>query len=203
MALLFEGFESALMACSLIVILPGLAAVLSAGRSVVPALAAYAVAVAALSWLRFSDRGGGVGPALIALALGLATVLLVGPVLAGRRPSTARVDVPVIGGGFMAGVAAAELWRPCVGFEFGQVVNGLPGRGPSGFALMAVYLAGVLSPLIGVVAIHQLLPDRIRERIEPWSLAIGGTALGLLALATAAGLHDELVGKLFEWSVEA
>lgn len=194
-ALLGEGFESALMACSLIVILPGLATAMAARAAAIPALSAYGFAVLALSWLRFSDRGGGFEPLLIAVALAATIVLLLVPQLN-------RTDLAAIGGGLLAGGAAAELWRPCVGFEFGEVLNSLPDRGPEGFGLMAVYLAGVLSPLVAFGAVHHLVPDRILERIEPvW--AVGGAVLiGLLSLATAVGLHDELVGQLFRWSLE-
>ncbi|MEM9565063.1 MAG: hypothetical protein AAGA93_20735 [Actinomycetota bacterium] len=202
MNLLAEGFESALMACSLIVILPGLATAMAARRDVIPALAAYGVAISVLSWVRFSDRGGGFTPLLIALALGLAVVALVVPRLAGRPPSPTGDRVGAMIGGVLAGGAAAELWRPCVGLEFGRVLNELPDRGATGLGQMVVYLLGVLSPLVAAGAVHQLLPEGMRQRAEPWLVGIGGTALALLALATAAGLHDELVGQLFEWSIE-
>ncbi len=196
MDLLAEGFESALMACSLIVLIPGVATALAARRAAVPALAAFSVAVLTASWLRFSDRVGGLEPIPIAVLLAAATAVLVVPRLSRRELSG-------LGGGLLAGVGAAELWRPCVGFEFGQVLNSLPGRGPSGFALLAVYLLGLLSPLVAVGAAHHLLPDRQRRRAEPWLAGAGGVVLGALALATAVGLHDDLVGKLFEWSLES
>ncbi|MEM7274469.1 MAG: hypothetical protein AAF547_15395 [Actinomycetota bacterium] len=195
MALLGEGFESALMACSLIILLPGLATAMAARAAAIPALAYYSAAVLALSWLRFSDRGGGFAPLLIAAALAATVAVLF-------IPKLNRSDLSAIGGGLLAGGAAAELWRPCVGFEFGAVLNSLPERGLSGLWLMAVYLFGVLSPLVAIGAIHHLTPDRILERVEPWWAIVGATGLGLLSLATAAGLHDELVGKLFEWSLE-
>ncbi len=116
-------------------------------------------------------------------------------------PRLSGLELSSIGGGLLAGGASAELWRPCVGLEFGQVLNSLPDRGPSGFGLMAVYLLGVLSPLLALGAIHHLVPERIRERAEPWLAVVGTVALGALALATAVGLHDDLVGKLFEWSL--
>ncbi|MEL6986075.1 MAG: hypothetical protein AAFO29_26840, partial [Actinomycetota bacterium] len=108
-----------------------------------------------------------------------------------------------VGGGLLAGAASAELWRPCVGLEFGQVLNSLPDRGLSGLGLMAVYLLGVLSPLAAVGALHHLVPEQHREWAEPWMAGVGALALGALALATAVGLHDDLVGKLFEWSLDS
>lgn len=195
MDLLAEGFESALMACSLIILAPGVATALAARRAAVPALGSFSLAVLVASWLRFSDRGGGLEPILIA-------IVLAGAVATFAVPRLSRRELSAVGGGLLAGGASAELWRPCVGFEFGQVLNSLPGRGPSGLGLMALYLLGVLSPLLAVGAIHHLVPARYREPAEPWLAAIGAAALGALALATAFGLHDDLVGKLFEWSIE-
>jgi len=194
MDLLGEGFESALMACSLIILAPGVATALAARRAAIPALGAFSLAVLAASWLRFSDRGGGLEPILIAIVLAGAVAVFAIPRLSGH-------ELSAVGGGLLAGAASAELWRPCVGFEFGQILNSLPDRGPSGFGLMAVYLLGVLSPLLALGAIHHLVPERFRERAEPALAAVGAVALGALALATAFGLHDDLVGKLFEWSL--
>jgi cytochrome c biogenesis protein CcdA len=195
MDLLAEGFESALMACSLIILAPGVATALAARRAAIPALGAFSLAVLAASWLRFSDRGGGLDPLLIAIVLGAA-------VGAFAIPRLSHHEASAVGGGLLAGTASAELWRPCVGFEFGQVLNSLPDRGPSGFGQMAVYLVGVLSPLLALGAVHHLVPEHLRDRAEPWLGPVGALALGALALATALGLHDDLVGKLFEWSIE-
>lgn len=195
MDLLAEGFESALMACSLIILAPGVATALAARRAAIPALAAFSAAVLGASWLRFSDRGGGLEPILIAVVLAAAVAVF-------AIPRLSRHELSAVGGGILAGGASAELWRPCVGLEFGQVLNSLPGRGVSGFGLMAVYLVGVLSPLLAIGAVHHLVPERYREAAEPWLAGIGAIALGALALATALGLHDDLVGKLFEWSLE-
>jgi len=116
-------------------------------------------------------------------------------------PFISRADVAALPAGLLAGGAAAELWRPCVGAEFGLLLNQLPDRNLSGLGLMAVYLFGTLSPLIVLGALHHLTPDWILERLEPiWAVA-GGVLLSLLAIATALGYHETLVGHLFEWSV--
>lgn len=192
--LLGEGFESALLACSLILLVPGAAVGLTARAAAIPALASFAVGVLGLSWIRFADRGGGFSPLLIAAVLMIGTILLLVPFIS-------RLDLAAIPAGLLAGGAAAELWRPCVGAEYGVVLNELPSRGLSGLGLQAIYLLGVLSPLIMLAAAHHLTPDWILEKLEPiWAIG-GGLVLALLAAATAAGLHDDLVGKLFEWSL--
>lgn len=194
-SLLAEGFESALLTCSLILLVPGAAVGLAARRSAVPALASFAIGVIGFSWLRFADRGGGYPPLLIATALLVVTVVLL-------LPFIGRSDAAAVPAGFVGGAVAAELWRPCVGSEFGQLLNELPERGASGLGLMTVFVVGTLSPLAVVGAVHHLVPDKVMGRIEPALAALGGMVLGLLAIATALGFHDELVGQLFEWSVD-
>lgn len=192
--LLAEGFESALLACSLILLIPGAAVGLTARAAAVPAIASFSFGVLALSWLRFADRGGDFRPLFVAGALMVATILLMVPLIS-------RLDLAAIPAGLLAGGAAAELWLPCVGADFGHLLNELPDRGGSGLGLLALYLLGVLSPLIVLAAAHHLTPDWILEKLEPIWAVVGGTLLALLAVATAVGLHDDLVGKLFEWSV--
>lgn len=192
--LLAEGFESALLACSLILLVPGAAVGLTAREAAIPAIAAYSVGVLALSWLRFSERGGNNPRLLVAAALMLGTILLLVPMIS-------RLDLAAIPAGLLAGGATAELWLPCVGAEFGQLLNELPSRGFSGVGWMALYLLGTLSPLAVLAAGHHLTPDWILEKLEPVWAVVGGLLLTLLALATAIGWHDDLVGKLFQWSV--
>lgn len=193
--LLGEGFEAALLTCSLILLVPGAAVALTARAAALPALASFSVGVLGLSWLRFSDRGGGYSNLMIAAALMLATIALLVPFIS-------RADLAAIPAGLLAGGAAAELWRPCVGSEFGHLLNELPDRSLSGLGLMTVYLIGTLSPLAVLGAVHSLLPDKILEKLEPAWAVIGGVLLALLALATAVGLHEDLVSKLFEWSID-
>ncbi|MEM7321626.1 MAG: hypothetical protein AAF531_00950 [Actinomycetota bacterium] len=194
-SLLAEGFESALLACSLIILVPGAAVGLTARQAAIPAMSAYSLGLLGLSWIRFSDRGGGYSNLAIAAALMLAMILLL-------VPFVSRVDLGVLPAGLLAGGAAAELWRPCVGAEFGAVLNELPARNLSGLGLMAVYLVGTLSPLIILGAAHHLVPDRILEKLEPVWAVLGGVLLSLLALATAVGFHETLVARLFEWSLD-
>lgn len=194
-SLLAEGFESALLTCSLILLVPGAAVGLTARAAAIPALASFSAGTLGLSWLRFSDRGGGYSNLAIAAALMLATIFLLIPFIS-------RADLAALPAGFLAGAAAGELWRPCVGSHFGSLLNELPGRGFSGLGLMAVYLVGTLSPLLVLGAVHHLLPDTLLEKLEPVWAVVGGLILTLLAVATAVGLHEDLVSKLFEWSVD-
>ena len=94
-ALLAEGFESALLACSLILLVPGAAVGLTARAAAIPALSSFAIGVLTLSWLRFSERGGDHPALLVAAALMLAYFIGVklGPFVA--TPPNLRVGATV------------------------------------------------------------------------------------------------------------
>ena len=192
--LLFEGFESALLPCSLILLLPGAAAVIAARQESTPAIAGFVVGSLTLGWLRFSDRISDPPSRLVALALAGAIVLLLVPLIR-------RLDVVSAAGGLLAGAAGASLWVPCVGEHFGTLLGELPDRGASGVGLFALYLFGVLAPLVFLAAAMHLIPEALFLPVRPFMMVIGGTVLGLLAVATAVGLHDDLVSQLVKWSL--
>lgn len=191
--LVAEGFESSVLACSLILLVPGVAVGLTARAAAVPAVAAYAVGVLSLSWLRYSDRGGDHPPLLLAAALVLGTGLLLVPLIR-------RLDLAAIPAGLLIGAVAAELWQPCNSPELALLLGELPDRGVSGLGWLAAYLAGTLAPLAVLAAIHHLTPDTLLERLEPIWAVVGGTLLTLLAVLTAVGLHEELTTRLVQWS---
>ena len=192
--LLAEGFESAQLPCTLVLLVTGVAVGMTARETAIPAMVSFWLSVLVFSWTRFSDRGAG-WPALVAAAaLVVAVVILF-------LPPIRRLDLVAIAAGALVGLAAAELWLPCVGEHFGRLLMELPMRGLSGVVLMAVFLAGALSPILALAALHHLVPDWILERVEPlWSIA-GGFLLSGLAVATALGYHETILGWLFEWSV--
>lgn len=192
--LLLEGFESALLPCSFILLIPGLAVAIAARQESTPAVLGFIVASLLVGWLRFSNRLDDPPSGFVALALAGAVVLLLVPLIR-------RLDIVSAGGGVLAGGAAAFLWLPCVGEEFGTLLGELPGRGGSGLALMSLYLLGVLSPVVLVAAGMHLIPDGLFLPARPFMMAIGGAVLGLLALGTAVGFDDEIVSQLVEWSL--
>lgn len=194
LSLLIEGFGSAWLPCSLVLVVPGVATVLAGRRYAGPAAGSYAVGTAVLSWLRFADVGAGWPVLVPAVALALAAVLLVIPTSVPPGPAA------VIGGA-LAGGAAAELWEPCVGVEFGTLLNGLPDDGVGGLPVLAIYLLGVLAPIGGVMGLLKLLPPGLVEAASGTLAVVGGAALAVMAIATAIGLHDEVVAQLFVWSL--
>lgn len=191
--LLSEGFESALLPCSLIILIPGVATAFAARKESTPALTGFVVSCIIMSWLRFSGNGGDFDRPIVAAAFAGSAVLLLVPVIR-------RLDILGVLGGLGAGAASATLWQPCVGEEFGSVLNELPTRGLIGFVLMAMYTAAVLAPVVALGAAMHVVPTTIWLPLRPAMMIIGGATLGLLAATTMLGLDDNLVGQLVSWS---
>ncbi|MCP3989076.1 MAG: hypothetical protein GY724_08375 [Actinomycetia bacterium] len=192
--LLLEGLSSAWLPCSLMLLVPGVAAALAAGEELVPSLIGFMVAATLLSWLRFADRGGNWPIGVAALALVAATALYFIPVFV----STGTMATVA---GILAGGAAAEMWEPCVGPELGRLLNELPSQGWGGLGSATVFLVGVLAPIIGLGIGLRLAPLWIMESIQGTLAVIGGAMLAVMGLAAAAGFHDEVISKLFQWSL--
>jgi cytochrome c biogenesis protein CcdA len=197
--LVLEGLESAWLPCSLILLVPGAAALLASGERVVETLTGFGIAAVALAWARFAERGGDWPVGWSAIALVLATVLLLTPVFTGREGAADQLRA--VTAGALVGVASAELWEPCVGPEFGSLLNDLPGRGLDGAALLLAYVLGVVAPLIVLGALFRVLPARVVDPARPALAALGGVVLMVMAVATASGFHDEVVDRLTRWSL--
>jgi hypothetical protein len=197
-ALLVEGFESALLACSLPLLVLGWAVALGSSSANVAPVGAFGLAAVVAGWVRFAGLGGLASQlelvALLSVAAGL-VALTAWPRLG---PTPAVIGAPLAG--LLAGVAATHLWLPCVGEAFGTVLNELPDRGLAGIARFGVYLLGLLWPLWVVVAGRHLLPDGVKDRLERWESGVGTGALAAMALATALGFHVDLLGYLFRLS---
>ena len=191
--LLTEGFRTAWLPCSLIVLLPGVAALLAARDELTVTVFGYGAAITFVAWLRFSDRGGDWPLLAAATALLAATALFLVPTIDGRR-------VVSVVGGALAGGAAAELWVPAVGRTFGRVLSQLPDRPLVGGFELGLYLLGVLAPLIVLALVLRLGPDRVpvlRHRLA----LLGSAVLAVLAALTALGLHDAIARWLVSRSL--
>lgn len=194
MSLLIEGLGSAFLPCSLVLLIPGAAATIAGRSDAAWTFGGFAFGTLMLGWLRFSGRLGELSPYAAAAALALAAIAL-------TVPTTARHSVKSIIGGLFAGAGAGILWEPCVGREFGALLNDLPATGAGGFGLFAVYTVGVLAPLVAVAAAVYLVPEKSIGVARPVMLGTGAGVLAVLALATAAGLSDDLVGRLVQLSL--
>lgn len=193
--LLIEGFESALLPCSFVALVPGAAAVIASRQESTAAFAGFFAGFVALSYLRFSNRGGDLPPLVVAVMLATAVVLL-------AIPLVRRLDIVTGSGGLLVGGAAGVLWEPCVGIEFADLVNTLPDRSAvPGLLLLTGYVIGVIAPVVALAAVLYLIPNSTLILARPVMLVIGCGTLAVLALATAAGFSDDVIGKLVELSV--
>jgi len=201
LALLIEGLESAWLPCSLILLVPGVAVLLASPDRVVTTTSSFFAASAALAWARFSERGGDWPIGLSAIALMSAAVLLLAPVIDDRAAAGWAARLRAAVGGVLAGVASAELWEPCVGAEFGSLLNDLANRGLGGIVPTFAYVVGVLAPLIALASLIRLLPNRLIDPARTVMAVVGGAVLTVMAVATAIGFHDELVDRLIRSSL--
>lgn len=193
--LLVEGFDSALLPCSFVVLVPGAAAVIASRQESTSAFFGFSIGLVALTFLRFSGRGGDLQTGFVALMLAVAVVLLAIPVVR-------RLNVVTGAGGLLVGAAAGVLWEPCVGIHFAELLNDLPtSRIVPGVALLAVYLIGVLAPVIALTAVLYLIPNPTLVLARPVMLVIGCGTLAVLAVATASGFSDDVISRLVELSV--
>ena len=193
--LLIEGFESALLPCSFVVLVPGAAVTIASRQESTPAFAGFFVGLIALSFWRFSGRGGDLSTMVVALMLAAAVVLV-------AIPLVRRLNIVTGAGGLLVGAAAGVLWEPCVAIHFADLLNGLPERTPVvGVVLLIAYVIGVIAPLFAVAAVLYLIPNPTLILARPFMLVVGCGTLAVIALATAAGLSDDIIGRLVEMSV--
>ncbi len=193
--LLIEGFDSALLPCSFVVLVPGAAVIIASRQESTSAFVGFFFGLIALSFWRFSGRGGDLSTTLVALMLAAAIVLV-------AIPLVRRLNIVTGAGGLLVGAGAGVLWEPCVAIHFADLLNGLPDRTPAiGVGLLAVYVAGVVAPLFAVAAVLYLIPNPTLILARPFMLVIGCGTLGIIALATAAGFSDDIIGRLVELSV--
>lgn len=193
--LLIEGFESALLPCSFVVLVPGAAAVIASRQESTSAFIGFAIGLLALSFWRFSGRGGDLSTTVTALMLAAAVVLV-------AIPLVRRLNIVTGLGGLLVGAAAGVLWVPCVALHFADLLNGLPDRTPVvGVVLLAVYVVGVIAPLFALAAVLYLIPNPTLILARPVMLVVGCGTLAIIALATAAGFSDDIIGRLVEMSV--
>ncbi len=193
LALFGEGLTSALFPCSLVLAVPGVAVGLAARRFSAAALGTFVLGLLISSWLRFAGIIG-VWPSLITGAAFLLSGI-VHLVATAKRPAAVAAAAS-----FAVGGATGSLWRPCVGDDFGNVLNAMAGSGLSGGFDLGVYIVGVMAPVIALTAAANAVPPAWIERASRPMSWLGGGILVLLGVATMAGLDDQVVNRLFELS---
>lgn len=190
--ILFEGIRNIALPCTLALVLPSMIA-LAAGR-LRPMAAAGIVGgaglmawTAAVGWVRLG-RGTGVD-----IAIGLVFALaFTGLLLASRGERTALNRAATLATGTLAGAVTSLLWEPCVGELLGRTLTAAP-RDPVGTLLpMVLFVVGALLPVWLTSAAATPLGEKVRNRIGPVGIVLGGT----LALVIAVGAWRDVVSTL-------
>ena len=195
MNLLLEGIRSMAQPCTLALIVPGLAVVLTAQRTAPWAAAGYLIGAAVMSWMRMI---GWLTPpdesALMALLV-LGGIALIWWQTNQRNGIWSAVGAAVVGG------IAALLWLPCVGERYGTLLQRGETETWALFVPNLAYIVGLTLILIVIAAlplvVRQLVPIR-----DSTGAALVGVLIGsAIAVTMALGAYSDVVGELYDLSV--
>lgn len=191
-----EGLRVVTWACTLTVLVPGLALVLVARRCRATVAAYYVVGAAFLAWAQAAGHWW--------VAARGAAVVIAGIVAAGTYAAAWKApghSSPfATGAGLLGGALAGWMWRPCVGEHLGDILNDASTHGPRTLGLLLVYLTGALLPVM-LIAVAAYAVPAIGRALDRLPFAVAGVAIGIAyAIALASGQYDDLIGELFRIS---
>lgn len=193
---LTEGIRVITWACTLTALVPGLALVLVARRARLTVALYYTAGAAFLAW---AQAAGHWWVAARGAAVVIAGIVAAGTYVAAWR-APGHSSPLATGAGLVGGALAGWLWRPCVGERLGDILNDASTAGPRTLALMAVYMVGVLLPLL-LIAIAPYAVPGVGRLLDRLPFAIAGAAVGAAyAVALAIGQYDDLIGELYRIS---
>ncbi|WP_419931711.1 hypothetical protein [Candidatus Poriferisodalis sp.] len=193
---LTEGIGVITWACTLTALVPGLALVLVARKARLTVALYYTAGAALLAW---AQAAGYWWVAARGMAVVIAGFVAAGTYVAAWR-APGHSSPLATGAGVVGGALAGWLWRPCVGERLGDILNDASAAGPRTLGLMAVYMVGVLLPLIFLAVAPYALPA-IGRALNRLPFALAGAAVGAAyAVALAIGQYDDLIGELYRIS---
>ncbi len=192
-ALFAEGLETAFFPCSLVLAVPSVAIALGSRRYSAAGIGTFISGLLISSWLRFAGFADVWPSAITGFALLASAAALIRPLIKTEAISTAAA-------GLVAGAATGSLWRPCVGFEFGEVLTTMNTSGPAGVLQLTIYVLGVMAPIIALTAVTNALPPAWIERAKRPLLIAGAGVLVILGAAVIAGFDDRVIDRLFRLS---
>ncbi|MCY3563542.1 MAG: hypothetical protein OXH26_06450 [bacterium] len=191
MSLFAEGIRSSVLACSYSVLLVGLALVALRRKDRLAALGMFAGFTILSAWIRAAGisnvLAGRVATVLLVVG-GVALALMVNHRLAG------------LGGSALLGTFAGATWFPCVGEELGTVLTRAQGEAGVALLLLAVYLIGVMIPLVAILAVVLYLPAVRRWMDGRWVTLAAKAALAVVGFLVLTGHYDTLLSTLARWS---
>ena len=188
MSLFGEAIRSAFLPCSFALLIPAVVVTaLSRSSTRLATVGVYLTAASLLAWLPFirvtTPLDHNLGGA-IALGAGL-TIFL-----------KTRGLGASLGAGALLGAFAGSTWIPCVGAEFGGILNSGLEQPSSALIPMLIYVLGVLMPIGVIIALLEFVPAarRLIERHAVRWTAVGiGAALGVVVLV---GAYPTLLSEL-------
>jgi cytochrome c biogenesis protein CcdA len=193
--LLLEGIGSMAQPCTLALIIPGLAVILTAQHTAVWAVGGYLIGASVMSWMRMV---GWVTPpdenALMAL-------IVLGGIALIWWQSNQHNGIWSAVGAAAVGVIAALMWLPCVGEHYGTLLERGETETLALFLPNFAYVVGLGLVLIVIAA----LPLVVR-RLVPIRDSLGAALVGVLvgsaiAVTMALGAYGDVVGELYDLSV--
>ncbi len=196
MATFVEGVEAITQACTLVVLLPGLAMVLVARRGRLTLALGYTVFAAVLMWSQAAGHWSIVSRGAIVVPLGI----LVAATFVAARSAERADQRRLIGAGVIGGALAGWMWLPCVGTQLGDILNNATSQGLRTLALMLVYTVGALLPMLLLALLSHAVPAS-EKILNHRALGVIGMGFGALyAITVAIGRYDDLVGELYRIS---
>ena len=106
----------------------------------------------------------------------------------------------LIGAGVIGGALAGWMWLPCVGTQFGDILNNATSQGPRTLALMLVYTVGALLPMLLLALLSHAVPAS-ENILNHRAVGVIGMGFGALyAITVAIGRYDDLIGELYRIS---
>ena len=191
MTLFAEGIRSSVLACSYSVLLVGLALVVLRRRDRIATLGMFAGFTILSAWVRaagISNLLAGRVATVLLFVGGLALALVVNRRLAG------------LAGSALMGTFAGATWRPCVGEELGGVLTLAQDEAGVAILLLAVFLTGVMIPLVAVTALLAYVPPCRRWADGRWVEMAARTVMAAMGVLVLTGHYDTLLSTLARWS---
>ncbi|MDE0232634.1 MAG: hypothetical protein OXI56_12540 [bacterium] len=191
MSLFAEGIRSSVVACSYSVLLVGLALVVLRRKDRMGALGVFAGFTILSAWIRaagISNLLAGRAATVLLVIGGLALALMVNRRIAG------------LAGSALLGTFAGATWFPCVGEELGTVLTQARDEPGVALLLLAVYLVGVMIPLVAVMALLSYVPAIRRWMDGRWVALAAKTVLAAMGVLVLMDQYDILLSTVARWS---